>query len=150
VREEDTVSRLGGDEFVVLLKHVASTQGAGRVAAQDHGRASRAHPARRARAARGHRASASASTRSTARLDAPHRQRRRGDVPREEIGPLERGLLRAGDEPFIPQRLTLENELRAALEKNELRPALPAEGRHAHRRIVGMEALVRWQHPRRA
>jgi EAL domain-containing protein (putative c-di-GMP-specific phosphodiesterase class I) len=47
------------------------------------------------------------------------------------------------------ERLEMEGELRRAIGNGEPAAALPATGQSAHRRIVGAEALVRWQHPTR-
>ena len=78
-------------------------------------------------------------------------QRRPGHVPRQ--GP------RAGTgyEIFEPEmhaaaveRLELEADLRRALERRRVRAALPADRRPRRPgAIVGVEALVRWQHPTR-
>jgi EAL domain-containing protein (putative c-di-GMP-specific phosphodiesterase class I) len=50
---------------------------------------------------------------------------------------------------FFPKRLAMENELRTALEKNQFVLHYQPKVDVASGAIVGMEALVRWQHPQR-
>jgi EAL domain-containing protein (putative c-di-GMP-specific phosphodiesterase class I) len=47
------------------------------------------------------------------------------------------------------RRLRLEAELTAAVERNEFRVLLQPRVRTRDRRVVGAEALLRWQHPER-
>ncbi|MFA7267941.1 MAG: EAL domain-containing protein [Sterolibacterium sp.] len=49
----------------------------------------------------------------------------------------------------ITLRLSLESDLRRALDNNELFVCYQPQIDLIHRRIVGMEALIRWQHPQR-
>jgi predicted signal transduction protein with EAL and GGDEF domain len=48
-----------------------------------------------------------------------------------------------------PARLQLTAALRDGIARDELVPALSAEGRARTGRVQGVEALVRWQHPTR-
>jgi len=47
------------------------------------------------------------------------------------------------------ERLTLESELRLALEAGELSLAYQPQARVEDGRVLGVEALLRWEHPRR-
>ncbi|MCX7168707.1 MAG: EAL domain-containing protein, partial [Proteobacteria bacterium] len=49
----------------------------------------------------------------------------------------------------ITVRLSLESDLRRALDNKELFVCYQPQIDLVHRRIVGMEALIRWQHPQR-
>ena len=52
-------------------------------------------------------------------------------------------------DPHRPERLTLMGDLREAFERNELRLHYQPKLHLANNRIDSVEALVRWQHPRR-
>jgi len=143
VREEDTVSRLGGDEFVVLLKHVASTQDAGGTARKIMDALSRpilldGHELRVGSSVgiSVHPEHGETATRLIANADAAMYHVKKSG--RSNLAYFEPEMM-----SFMPQRLTLENELRAALEKNELLLHYQPKVDMRTGAIVGMEALVR-------
>ena len=57
--------------------------------------------------------------------------------------------LRRRARPLLPGCLALLAELRTAIDSDQLVLALPAQGGLAQDRVIGVEALVRWEHPTR-
>ncbi len=149
LRPGDTVARLGGDEFAVLVEDMEDASQALRIADRIHAELS---PSLKVR---GHDVFATASVgiaRGAARYEdaqdllrdadiAMYRAKRRGRASSE--------IFDASMHALATTRLKTETELRRALERHELRlhyqPLVSLETR----RIAGMEALVRWQHPDR-
>ena len=149
VRDSDTVARLGGDEFVVLLEEIASPAVV-RVVAQ------------RLVVALGRSADvASRELNVTASIgvsvypaDGEDSQALLKNADIAMYRAKERGrnaiqFYSAGQEVHSIERLTLESDLRRALERNELllhyQPLIDVR----RNRLTGFEALVRWQHPER-
>ena len=149
VRAEDTVARLGGDEFVVLLRRVGHPADAVEVARKIMESVSRPvlldeHELRIG--------SSIGISAFPDHGDSPMRLVANADAAMYHVkktGRANVAVFTAEMGTFFPQRLALETELRAALERNELVLHYQPKVDMASGRIVGMEALVRWQHPRR-
>jgi diguanylate cyclase (GGDEF)-like protein/PAS domain S-box-containing protein len=148
VRPGDTVARLGGDEFVVLCEDVGDVAGAERVAR----RLSECTACPFEIASVQHRveisigvalADASATAESLLRdADAAlHRAKERGRARHE--------LFEATIRDRTVARLNTEAELRSALVDDQLRVYYQPYFELSNQRLVGMEALVRWAHPKR-
>ncbi|MDD5240147.1 MAG: EAL domain-containing protein [Sulfuricella sp.] len=147
VREDDTVARLGGDEFVIILEHVASIQNVTGVAQKlvhalerpvvlDH--------------------QEMFVTTSIGISVYPYD----GDSADILIKHADTAMYRAKERgrnnyQFFTadmnarafERLTMENSLRHALERDEFLLYYQPQVDAKTRRITGMEALLRWQHP---
>ena len=147
VRDDDTVSRQGGDEFVVLLERLHDPRDAARVAEK------MLQAMREPIDADGHRLHASlsigialfpqdASDARTLLMQADtalYHAKRSG---RDQYSYFSNTMSdKAGT------RLQLENELRRALENDELFLVYQPKVCHPEHRITGMEALVRWRKP---
>jgi len=148
LRPNDTVSRFGGDEFTILCENI-DEDGARRVAARI--RASLAEPFSIAdrelfasaslgvSITRDHRAVADAMLRDADA--AMYRAKERGRSNFEIFD----GAMRSQ----ATERLELENDLRRAIDRDELRLLYQPLVWLRTGRAYGVEALLRWEHPSR-
>lgn len=141
------LARLGGDEFGVLLKDVEGDEGVERLATHI------LHEFSRPLLTGGREiivtASIGASRFPHDGADA-HALMQAADTAMYQA--KERGrnaalLYEAGMASELGERLVLEQYLRRAIEKNELRLYYQPQCSIADGRLVGAEALLRWQHP---
>ena len=148
LRAGDTVARLGGDEFAILLPDVG-----------DVGEATRA----RRQAGRG----AQAPVRDRRVGPRGGRELRHRDVPahgddvetlvqRADIAMYHAKRGSTGVEvysrtadPYSPRRLALASELRRGFDDDEIIAFYQPKADLATGRAVGVEALMRWRHPKR-
>jgi diguanylate cyclase (GGDEF)-like protein len=147
IRQSDTVARIGGDEFTIILPQVAHVDDVGRFADKVLDRF------RQPFRINGHEEYTSASVGiSVLPVD--------GDTPEALLEAADAAMYRAkqsGGDAYefhstatslkASERLSLGNRLRFALNGGELKLHYQprVDGRNA--RIVGMEALLRWDHP---
>jgi len=147
LRAEDTVARVGGDEYLVLLNSVSSGEAA--LAVAD-----------RIRRAIGRRCVIDGQTLNVSctvgiSLFPDHATDTEALIKNADIAMYcakERGrnLVRMFDHnmnTMLIERITLETELRGALDRNEMSLVYQAQVSAVHRQIVGCEALLRWNHP---
>ncbi len=149
LRPGDTAARLGGDEFTVLCEEIASVSDAARIAERI------AEKLRSPFALDGHEVVATLSIGIAISSSA---QQRPVDLLRQADTAMYRAKAagRPGFEVFEPsmhtealERLEVETELRRAIEREEFRVYYQPEVLLKNGEIVGMEALVRWEHPER-
>jgi diguanylate cyclase (GGDEF)-like protein/PAS domain S-box-containing protein len=147
LRTGDLVARLGGDEFVVLLEDAANAAAVGRVAEKLIGALTASYVI----AGREVHVTASIGI-SSFPTDAQDMRSllKFADIAMYRAKEQGRNTFQFYSDQFnvhSVERLTLESQLRGALERNELvvhyQPVIDARSGG----ISGMEALVRWQHP---
>ena len=149
LRDEDTVARLGGDEFVILLEDVQDVTDATCVADRIQ------HDLALPYDLNPHKAFVSVSigiVMSTLQYEHPEDVLRDADIAMHRAKALGRGRYEVFDLAMRDRamtRLEVETDLRKALERQEFfihyQPILSLESNQ----IVGLEALLRWQHPTR-
>jgi diguanylate cyclase (GGDEF)-like protein/PAS domain S-box-containing protein len=148
-RPGDTVARFGGDEFVVLCEELAHNDRAVGIAERF------AEALARPFVYQGRELSLTASVgiASSVESDAdPAALLRDADAAMyraKERGRARYQLFDAALRDQAVERLDLELDLRGALERSELRVEYQPIVSLGHDRVVGAEALLRWDHPSR-
>ena len=149
LREYDTVARLGGDEFTVILQHVKSREDAAHIAGKI------LHSIAEPFLLEGREffmtASMGLAISSTDGKDA-ETLLRNADVAMYRAKDAGRNTYEffgqsSGD--HAAERFELENDLRRALQRDELRLHFQPQIDSATGRVLCMEALLRWYHPTR-
>ena len=150
LRTEDVLARFGGDEFAVLLEDTAGTSEAIRVAQRI------TEDLREPFTVEDFQVSVSTSigiTLGTAQAnDDPEEMLREADSAMyraKEQGPGRYAVFDPTMQARAQERLELEAELRRALERGEFVLYYQPEISLHDGKMVGFEALLRWQHPER-
>jgi diguanylate cyclase (GGDEF)-like protein len=147
LRPTDTVARLGGDEFAILIDGIEDYDDVVLVA--ERAQKELMHPLN----LNGHEVSTTASigiTLSTVNYDNPENILRDADTAMyhaKEKGKARYEIFDAAMHARAVSRLQLENDLRRALEREELAVHYQPIVSLDTNKIAGFEALVRWNHP---
>ena len=145
-RDGEQPARLGGDEFAILVpgdRHAAE-EVARRLVAQF------VEPSgSRAWRWRSHRASGSRTIRGTATPATSYSGAQTSPCTRPRSRPSRIEFYSPDIDHYTADRLQLAGELRRAIEQNQLVLHCQPKIELATETVVGVEALVRWQHPAR-
>jgi diguanylate cyclase (GGDEF)-like protein/PAS domain S-box-containing protein len=149
VRDSDVVARLGGDEFIIVLSDIASSDDAAAVAAKLIEAVSAEYPLDRQVVNVSPSIGISVFPTDGATTDELVRHADAAMYHAKENG-------RANYQFFTPkmferafETLDKERQLKQALAQDELVLHYQPQRRHGDNAVVGLEALVRWQHPTR-
>jgi diguanylate cyclase (GGDEF)-like protein/PAS domain S-box-containing protein len=149
LRPIDTIARLGGDEFTILLEDIKDISEVIPIA--DRIQRSLALPVN----LNGHEVFTNGSigiTLNTTGYDQPEQLLRDADIAMyhaKELGRARYQVFDPGMHNRVVELLRLETDLRRAIERQEFQVHYQPIVMLATGTIVGFEALIRWQHPKR-
>jgi len=152
LRDMDTVARLGGDEFIVLLEEISHPQDAARVAEDiiaDLGRPFQLL-ANNEQAPEVQIGASIGISLYPQHADNPELLMEQADIAMYEAKQAGRSCYAYFSEELtlaVRKRIDIESRLRHAIEQQELRVFYQPQIDIASNRIIGAEALVRWQSP---
>lgn len=149
LRSEDTIARLGGDEFAILIEDVKYTSEPAYIAERI------VEELQAPFTLSGQPVVITPSIGiaiADPRQDSPEHLLREADLAMYRAkadGKARHRVFDPSMEYETTERLRLENDLRRALQRDEFRVHYQPVVHLGTRRIIGMEALVRWEHPER-
>jgi diguanylate cyclase (GGDEF)-like protein/PAS domain S-box-containing protein len=147
LRRSDTLARMGGDEFTILLPELTQPEDATVIAEKV------IEELRRPLNVAGHEIRATASIGVAlypADGEDPDTLIKHADIAMYHVkaaGKNSYAFFSTEMNAAFHQKLTVENDLRRALDGNELELRYQPQISLSRRQLVGMEALVRWRHP---
>jgi diguanylate cyclase (GGDEF)-like protein/PAS domain S-box-containing protein len=147
LRRSDTLARMGGDEFTILLPELTQPEDATVIAEKV------IEELRRPLNVAGHEIRATASIGVAlypADGEDPDTLIKHADIAMYHVkaaGKNSYAFFSTEMNAAFHQKLTVENDLRRALDGNELELRFQPQISLSRRQLVGMEALVRWRHP---
>lgn len=147
VREDDTVARLGGDEFVIILEGVSNVQDVAGVAQKLINSLERPVMLERQEMFVTTSIGISVYPDDGDSADILIKHADTAMYRAKEQGRNNYQFYTADMNTRALERLTMENSLRHALERNEFMLYYQPQVDLRTRSITGMEALLRWQHP---
>ncbi|MBI3933946.1 MAG: EAL domain-containing protein [Acidobacteria bacterium] len=147
VRATDTVARLGGDEFGVLIDGLEQLSEVPRAIERIRTELQAPVPLKEGDISTCASIGIALSNTGYNDIETPLRDADTAMYRAKSKGPGNYAVFDPSMHESAVRRLTLDNDLRRAIERNELRLHYQPIVRTASSTVVGFEALIRWQHP---
>ncbi len=147
VRASDTVARLGGDEFVIVLPNLESEEDAIQIANKIMKSFELPVALRQQEFYMGGSIGIAMFPKDGQNISQLVKNADTAMYRSKELGRKQMCFYSPEMNAKLLERLTLENDLRRALDKNEFEVFYQPKLAISNRRILGFEALLRWRHP---